>query len=190
MADCELAICNFTKGPWRPGYVVAVKECPTEWGKEECPPNWLILRVRDADRVNLEAMLYEPWRTNRYKVTEQLGELGTKAQIVIEQDATDVSATGLNAEFAIHDEMEAYLQEFYGAVLVTKESTKLVVEMSKDAVGTLSHIKGDLDGEFAKTKDLRLVYVEPIEVTKLIKEKAPVVSLRDFHLMLHNRLDD
>jgi hypothetical protein len=149
---CELLICNFNKGLWNRGYAVAVKDVPCEWGAKEGLPNWIILRITDATKDQVEQYM-GTWPGNMFTYTVQAqNEQGYRVKFEI--DPAYVNAVGLGGE--IKKEVRDYLVESHQAVLVEYDWNYAVFDIPKPVV--LAEVRLGLKLTFSAYVALRRYY--------------------------------
>jgi len=184
---CKILIANFTKAPWYPGCVVAVLPEDSKGGKKQVLPNWLTVTITDASRSEMGDLLYREWHTGVFRITDETDQFHAKAQIRIEMAPSLISASGINSE--VPAEVRTYLAEALGAETVTYDTTYSIMSVDKSKFN-LQEIRDDLSDMFRKRRDIRMRYIDPEEVKKLIELRDPKLDKKQLALIVRNRLDE
>lgn len=180
---CELLIANFNKGIYKIGDVVAIKDTPCEWGSKECPPNWLIVQVSDANRLTYDSYLNRPWK-RIFKFNLE-GLSPTMATIRITIDPSVVSASGQNSGVPV--DLQLFITGVLGGVILGSGTDYLLVQLPRSL--DLPTVRREFQESFgARIGFLRCI--DPAFVASAIGGAKPVRTVTQMLSLIKSRLDD
>lgn len=169
---CEILIVAVAKsGMTERGYPWVVKDTPVVWGNKEVPPNWVVLRITDATKAQVEHYL-ESW--HKKFAYDILQDTPQGYRIRVRVDASMVSASGINRE--LRADMKDAFVLIWGLSIVNYDNYQITFDVAKPI--NLQELKDDFHDVYAerfKTKhyyftdadvDLALAQGGVIELTK------------------------
>lgn len=156
--SCEVLIAAVGKsGVTEKGYPWIIKDMPCSWGNKEGPPNWVILRITDANRAQVEHYL-ESWKKSF--VHEILKETVEGYRIKVSVDPAFISASGANKE--LRAELKDDLVQTWGISIVSYDNYTVVFDIPKPV--NLQMLKAHVYDIFSERVDTRLYYFSSDDV--------------------------
>ncbi len=180
------------------GYPKNAKDTPCVWGKKEGLPDYVILRITDATKNQVEYFLQQWHKKFAYDIVNE-NELGYRIRIKV--DASFVAVSGLNKE--IRSEMKTYINEVYGATVFSYDDYEAVLDIPKpltmflgmpliERLTTLQELKDDIHDKFAEVIDHRFYYFDGADVDYALTQPGGIVERTKTQalVMIKSKLDD
>ncbi len=138
---CQLLIAATTHRKQTKGEMLACRDEPTEWGGKEGPPNYVVVRIKNANAAQIEQFLRR-WKTNFAHSVSTLPDLSKQITVTISPRLTEIFGTiqGLRLQ------MKTHLEDQWGAAIVSYNSTQAVFNVPADT--DLAALKADILDEF------------------------------------------
>lgn len=185
---CEILIAAKDLNHSSKGYPKNVKDIPCVWGKKECPPGYVILRITDASASQVEHFLQQWHKKFAYTIINE-NEAGYR--IKVEVDPALVSASGMNKE--VRADMKYYIRNTWDAVIVAYDDFSVFVDIPKvDGVLDLQEVKDDIHDKFAEVIDHRFYYFDSGDVDNALTKPGGIVERTKAQVltMIRSKLDD
>jgi len=182
---CEILIAAVGKiGITQKGYPWIIKDCPCAWGKKECPPNWVILRLTDASKAQVEHFLNEWKKQFAYQILAE-NELGYRIKVTVDPDF--ISVSGANKE--LRADLKDHIVTNYGASIVSYDGNEAVVDIPKPV--SLLAVQADIYDIFSERVDTRMYYFSEADVDLALSKGGYIEMSRQQALnRIKSKLDD
>ncbi len=127
------------------------------WGNKEAPPNWVILRITDASKAQVEHYL-EKWRKKFDH--EILVNNPQRYRIKVTVSPALVSASGINR--SLKPIMKEYIQNLWFATIIFYDAYTVIFDVAKPV--DLQNMKEDVLDIFANVVNTRFHYFSDADV--------------------------
>lgn len=155
---CEILIAAVGKsGVTKKGYPWIIKDIPCAWGTKERPPNWIVLRLNDASKAQVEHFLDSWYKYFAYEILAE-NEQGYRVKVTV--DPTLISASGANRQ--IRSEMKDHIIREWDASVVSYDDNQAIVDIPKPV--DLLALKADIYDIFSERIDTRFHYFSEADV--------------------------
>lgn len=197
---CEILIAAEDKNHSKKGYPKQVKDVPASppvWGKKEGPPGYVILRITDARKDQVEHFLEQWHKTFVYEIVNE-NDQGYRIKVTVDPALVSVS----NVNKTIRANLKTYIQNVFGAVIHSYDDYEVVVDVPKpitskpgtewEMVLTLQELKEDIHDKFAEVIDHRFYYFEGTDVDYALTEPGGIVEKTKAQVldMVRSKLED
>ncbi|KKM78645.1 hypothetical protein LCGC14_1357850 [marine sediment metagenome] len=179
------------------GYPKNAKDTPCVWGTKERPPDYVILRLTDATKVQVEHYLQQWHKKFAYDI---INENASGYRIKVKVDPALVSVSNVNK--AVRAEMKKYIQDTFGASIFSYDACEAVVDVLKpitrdkgtewEKILTLRELKNDIHDKFADVIDHRHYYFSNSDVDYALTQPGGIVERTKAQVlaMIKNKLDE
>lgn len=189
---CEILIAAEDKNHSLKGYPKNVKDTPAVWGTSEGPPGYVILRITNADKTQVEHFLAQWQKIFAYDI---INENDQGYRIRVKVDPSVISFTGMNKN--IRADMKTYIRDSYEANIVSYEDYEAVLEVPKPLTCrgqelTFAETKLDIHDKFAEIVDHRCYYFSSSDVDFMLTQPDGIWERTKAQAlaMINNRLDE
>jgi hypothetical protein len=150
-------------GPYLRGYPVTIKDEPCEWGNNEGLPDFVILRVSDATKDQVEHFLGSWQKFFQFAILAE-NDLGYRVKIEVDPSVISANTTLSDSErnMTLRSDLKVYITSQVGISIVDWSLTHVTVDITKPA--DLQAMKEDLYGVFAEQFDVRRYYFSSTDV--------------------------
>lgn len=194
---CEILIAAKDLNHSKRGYPKNVKDIPCVWGKKECPPGYVILRITDASADQVEHFMQQWLKMFSYQIVNE-NEQGYRIRITV--DPALISASNINKE--LRAELKDDIQTTYAASIYSYDGYEAVVDVPKPIVAdagkktervlTLQELKAEIHDKFAEVIDHRFHYFDSNAVDYALLQPSGIVERTKVQAlaMVRNKLDE
>ncbi len=182
---CEILIVAVAKaGLTQRGYPWIIKDTPAIWGSKEGLPNWVILRIANATKVQVEQYLQSWYKKFVYDI---LVDNAQGYRIRVKVDPLLVSASGVNK--TIKSELKNMIVNDYSAAIVSYDDFEAIVDIPKPV--DLQAVKNDVHDLFNERIDTRFYYFTEVDVA-LAEANGGVIQLTKKQVLnrIKSKLDE
>ncbi len=167
------------------GYPKNAKNTPCVWGMKERPPDYVILRITDADKSQVEHFLQQWQKTFVYEILNE-NEQGYRIRVKVDPDL--VSASGMNKAFRA--DIKTHIVNEYNASVFSYDAYEAVIDIPKPA--DLQRMKLDIHDQFAEVVDHRHFYFDSTDVDNALLQPGGIVEKTRSQVlaMIKNKLDE
>jgi len=182
--SCEILIAAQDLNHSLKGYPKQVKDVPAVWGTMESLPRYVILRITDCDASQVEHFLRQWCKTFSYEILAE-NDQGYRVRVTVDPQCISVSGDNRN----LRAELKTYIQDTYGAIVVSYEAYEVVVDIPKPVV--LAEVKADIHDKFDEVVDHRIFYFDGAAVDYAIAQGGLVeLTKAQVLAMIRNKLDE
>lgn len=148
--SCEVLIAAKNLNHSLKGFPKHARNTPVVWGRKDCPPSYVILRITDADASQVNHFFAQWYKTFSYEILNE-NDQGYRIRVTV--DPACVSVSGTNRE--IRTAMKTYIVDTYGAVLFSHDGHEAVVDIPKPleqhgVAVTIPAMKADIHDKFSE----------------------------------------
>ena len=179
--ECLIVANPKTAAGWRKCEVCVVKDAPCDWGYSEGPPNWVILKISDATKSQVESFLGE-WLTGIF-IFSIVAQNEQGYRVRVEVDPEIISASGLNK--SVRKGVRDYLVGTYQASIHEYGDDYAIVDIPKPA--DLLEIRDGLLDLFQERYAMRRYYFGSADVDLALSQGGIIELTRTQAL---NKIND
>lgn len=190
---CEILIKAFyTDGSYGRGYPIVIKDVPCVWGLKEGLPNFVIIRITNASKSQVNNYISKQWdKVFDYEILQH-NAIGYRIKIQV--DPAVVSVTGKNS--VVTDETRGRIKDlivnnFHG-VLVDYTGTSATFDIPKiNGLFDLAGAKAIINDIASEVVDTRLYYFSGTDVQWVV-DQGGFVELTKLQVKnkIINKLDE
>lgn len=132
---CEILIKATTPpgAPFKKGYLSVVRDLPWIWGLKETLPDWVRVRITDADASEVEFFLANWYLT--YEVTT-VQDIVPRARLRFEIDPSVISASGLGRDEIKANMLTWVTTQYVGGSIVNSSVSHILADFEKPLTST------------------------------------------------------
>lgn len=167
------------------GYPWIIKETPCVWGKKEGLPNWVILRITDATKEQIEHFLTTWKKSFVYEILNE-NEQGYRIKITV--DPVLVSVSGLNKE--MKSELKTFIKDNFSGNIVNFSSEHATLDIPKPV--DLVDLKAQVLDLFEVRVDTRIYHFSNTDVDWALSQPDGIAEMTKSEVLsrIINKLDE
>ncbi len=182
----EILVAAIAKpGVTERGYPWIMKETPCVWGGREGPPNWVILRITDASKIQVEHVL-DTWKKSFIYTILNENEQGYR--IKVEVDPLLISVSGLNKE--IRSDLKTFIKDNFSGSIVNFSFEHATIDIPKPV--DLADLKAQVLDLFEVRVDTRIYHFSNTDVDWALAQPDGIAEMTKAEVLsrIINKLDD
>ena len=145
------------------GYFITIKDEPITWGSSEGLPDFVILRIPDATKVQVEHFR-ESWQKFFQFTILAENDLGYRVKIEVDPSVVSSNEALSDSErnMVLRSDLKVYITSQVGVSIVDWSLTHVTVDIAKPA--DLQAMKADLFDVFAEQFAVRRYYFSDADI--------------------------